>query len=555
MIFGAVIAGLCLGVGAAPAVPAAPAASAASAARSDEAVPPDSPWNHDWARGAVFYEIFVRSFADSDGDGIGDLNGLISKLDYLNDGDSTTIQDLGVDAIWLMPVFRSPSYHGYDTTDYEHINPDYGTDADFARLLDEAHRRGIRVIVDLVLNHTSSEHPWFRESASSPSSPRRNWYVWSMTDRGWGQPWNPKGDTWHPLHGAYYYGLFWEGMPDLNFRNPEVRKEMERIAWLWLARGIDGFRLDATRHLIETGAGKGQNDTPETHAFLKEFAAYVRSVKPGAVLVGENWTDTETIARYFGSTSRVSGGDELPMNFDFPLAESIVGGVKSEDASRIAATLSRVRAHYPQGATDAPFLANHDQVRLATQLGGEGGRLRCAAAILLTLPGAPFLYYGEEVGLENGPERGDEAKRTPMPWNASPVGGFTAGVPWHPFAPGRDRANVAAEMGDSTSLLWRYRELIRVRKGSSALRGGGIEMLAATAEGSPILAYVRDDGAERVLVAHNLSDRPERGGPFAIAARSFERLFADEGVGNPAGESGAIEVTLPAHAAGIWRLR
>jgi len=168
-----------------------------------------------WARGAVFYEIFVRSFQDSDGDGKGDFKGLVSRLDYL--------KDLGIDALWLMPVFASPSYHGYDTTDYETINPDYGSNADFALLLEKAHQRGIRVIVDLVLNHTSSQHPWFIESASSPGSPRRDWYIWSATDLHWPQPWNASADTWHPLNGAFFYGLFWAGMPDLNFRGGRPR--------------------------------------------------------------------------------------------------------------------------------------------------------------------------------------------------------------------------------------------------------------------------------------------------------------------------------------------
>src|SRR5207244_2543178 len=182
------------------------------------------PANQEWARGAVFYEIFVRSFADSDSDGKGDLNGLISKLDYLNDGNPATTNDLGVDAIWLTPIFQSPSYHGYDTTDYETIEKDFGSNADFQHLLQEAHRRGIRVILDFVMNHTSSEHPWFIDSASSPTSPKRNWYFWSATNPGWTQPWG--GDpSWHFLNGAYYSGVFWSGMPDLNYRPPDMNDE------------------------------------------------------------------------------------------------------------------------------------------------------------------------------------------------------------------------------------------------------------------------------------------------------------------------------------------
>src|SRR5262245_24492704 len=216
-----------------------------------------SQWKNDWARGAVFYEVFVRSFADSNGDGIGDLRGLTAKLDYLNDGDPATDGDLGVDALWLMPVFDSPSYHGYDTVDYEKIEPDYGTGEDFDRFLAEAHRRGIRVILDFVMNHSSSQHPWFVESASSPTSARRDWYVWRADDPGWTQPFPGGGSnhTWHAKNGAFFYGIFWSGMPDLNFSTPAVRQEIERLAASWLARGVDGFRLDATRHLFANGPG------------------------------------------------------------------------------------------------------------------------------------------------------------------------------------------------------------------------------------------------------------------------------------------------------------
>ncbi|HSN87979.1 MAG TPA: alpha-amylase family glycosyl hydrolase, partial [Thermoanaerobaculia bacterium] len=277
-----------------------------------EAAEPVPSWDHDWARGAVFYEVFVRSFQDSNGDGIGDLPGLISRLDYLNDGNPATDTDLGVDALWLMPVFNSPSYHGYDTVDYESIEPDYGTTADFQRLLDEAHRRGIRVIVDLVVNHSSAQHPWFIESSASPRSSYRDWYVWRADNPGWKQPWGGSNDTWHEKNGAFYYGVFWGGMPDLNYFTPAVREEMKRIAALWLRRGVDGFRLDATRHLFANGPGEGQNDQPETHVYLKEFSEHVRKASPHAVLVGENWTQTPIIARYF---------DDLPMNFNFPLAE------------------------------------------------------------------------------------------------------------------------------------------------------------------------------------------------------------------------------------------
>jgi glycosidase len=503
-----------------------------------------------WANGAVFYEVFVRSFQDSDGDGNGDLKGLISRLDYLNDGDPATGNDLGVDALWLMPVFASPSYHGYDTVDYEKINPNYGTNADFEKLIAESHKRGIKIVVDLVLNHTGAGHPWFVQSASSPSSPKRDWYVWSPTDLHWAQPWNPDGQTWHERKGAFYYGLFWSGMPDLNYRAPAVREEVKRIAALWLGRGVDGFRLDAARYLFEEGPGAGQNDLPETHAFWKEFASHVRSVKPEATLIGENWTETPIIASYYGSTQAVPGGDELPLNFDFPLASRIVEGVRAGEAGGIVAKLAEIKSTYPPGATDVPFLTNHDQRRVASELRDDPGRLRSAAAVLLTLPGTPFLYYGEEVGLENGPDRGDEAKRTPMPWDSSPGGGFTSGEPWYDFAPGKQTANVAAQTGDPGSLLSRYRKLIRARHASAALSRGALEPLARS---GPLLAFLRTDGAERVLVMHNLGDRPDSA-TLAVAAAGAEPLFADPGVSVDF-SGGQARVTMAPHASGSFRLR
>lgn len=504
-----------------------------------------------WCRGAVFYEIFVRSFADSDGDGVGDFRGLSGKLDYLNDGDSTTTSDLGINAIWLMPVFRSPSYHGYDVTDYEHVNSAYGTEADFDSLLARAHRRGIRVILDLVLNHTSSKHPWFLDAASSPRSRHRNWYIWRNDDPGWTQPWG-SNPTWHKGGGAYYYGIFWGGMPDLNFRNPEVCAEMERVAALWLRRGVDGFRLDATRHLVERGPDVGESDTPETHAFLKKFAAAVRKVKPEAVLVGENWTDAKTIARYYGSTKQLPEGDELPMNFNFPLAAAVVEGVRDRDGRRIESAIGEMRAAYPAGVLDAPFLTNHDMERVATQLGNDPGKMRVAAAILLTLPGTPFLYYGEEVGLSNGPTPGDESKRTPMPWNSGRGGGFTSGKPWFAFAPGLDTDNVSLEDRDARSLLTHYRGWVASRHNSLVLREGDLWLLPGGAP-SGILAFLRTRGKENVLVAHNLTDKQVSFRPIMTWVNHAELLH--ESGGARASGQGIPTLVLPPFASGAWKVR
>jgi glycosidase len=520
------------------------AACTSAPVSAPEAAPRVAQWDHEWARGAVFYEVFVRSFADSNGDGKGDLAGLTAKLDYL--------KDLGVDALWLMPVFQSPSYHGYDTTDYETINPDYGTGADFDRLLAEAHRRGIRVIVDFVMNHTSAQHPWFLDSASAPTSQHRDWYVWRADDPGWTQPWGGANHTWHEKNGAYYYGVFWGGMPDLNFSTLAVRQEMERLSALWLSRGVDGFRLDATRHLFANGPGDLQNDQPETHEFLKEFAASVRGRYPKAVLVGENWTETPIIVKYYGSTDEVKGGDELPMSFDFPLAEKIVQGVKAGDASGIAAKIQEIQSLYPPGVIDAPFLTNHDQIRLADQVGTVEHN-RSAAAILLTLPGAPFLYYGEEIGLHNIPGGKDEYKRTPMPWDDSPGSGFTKGTPWFDFAPGKETANVATESGDPDSLLSWYRRLIHVRHSSAALRKGSLKLLSSADQS--VLAFVREAGKERVLVIHNLSGGEVEAGPFDVPGSRAEVLLASAGLAAPSRAAGGWTVRLPAGATGAWRLQ
>jgi alpha-amylase len=509
--------------------------------------PAASPQDHDWARGAVFYEVFVRSFADSNGDGVGDLQGLISKLDYLNDGNPSTDRDLGVNALWLMPVFESPSYHGYDVVDYETIDREYGTNADFERLLAEAHERGIRIIVDFVMNHSSSQHPWFVESASSPSSPRRDWYVWRADDPGWTQPWGGTNRVWHEKNGAYYYGVFWGGMPDLNFATPAVREEMKRLAGLWISRGVDGFRLDATRHLFANGPGPMQNDQPETHECLDEFGDHVRSVNPQTVLVGENWTDTPAIAQYFR---------DLPMNFNFPLAEAILEAVGSGEAAGIAAKLSEMADLYPPDALDAPFLTNHDMIRVATQLGNDPAKLRSAAAVLLTLPGAPFLYYGEEVGLQNaGTERPDELKRTPMPWDASPGGGFTTGQPWHRFAPGRETANVASQTGDPGSLLSHYRRLIRARTSSPALQKGTLRLLSPENRSTPVLAFVREHAGERVLVIHNVSATEAEAGPYVVEGRAAEALLVPPGTAAPVRGAEGWTVRLPTGGSGIWRVR
>ncbi|MGZ3444744.1 MAG: alpha-amylase family glycosyl hydrolase, partial [Myxococcaceae bacterium] len=336
---------------------------------------------------------------------------------------------------------------------------------------------------------------------------------------------------------------------DLNLRTPAVRAEAKRIAEFWLARGVDGFRLDAARHLIETGPGDGQSDSAETHAFWKEFAAYVRSVRPEAVLVGEAWTETPKIAPYYGATDVVPGGDELALNFDFPLAKQVVQGVNMGEALGIAQTLREIADTYPPGATDVPFLTNHDMRRVASVFKGDPGKLRSAAAVLLTLPGTPFLYYGEEIGLLNGTEDGDEAKRTPMPWDGAAGGGFTTGKPWFRFAPGQASTNVAAQTGDPRSLLSHYRQWIRARHASPALSRGAIRVVLGQ---GPVLAFVRTQAQERVLVIHNLGSEPQALSLEVEGARAEPLLATDGARGTRDG--GTVRVVLPPYASAALKL-
>ena len=301
------------------------------------------------------------------------------------------------------------------------------------------------------------------------------------------------------MNGAYFYGIFSGGLPDLNLENPSVREEVKAIASFWIERGVDGFRLDAARHLIEDGPGELQANTPGTHAFWREFAAHVRAIAPEALLVGENWTSTENIAPYFGSTAAVPGGDELPMSFNFPLAGAILQAVRTGDPAPIAATLADIARLYPAGVLDATFITNHDTPRVATELGSDPAHLRSAAALLLMLPGSPFLYYGEEIGLVGG--KPDPNIRTPMPWNDHEAGGgFTTGTPWRPFAKGREEANVAAQSRDPGSLLAHYRRLVHLRASSPALRRGTIAVLDQGARNKQVLAFVDGQQDPRLML-------------------------------------------------------
>lgn len=444
-----------------------------------------------WWNDTVFYEVFVRSFQDSDGDGVGDINGLISRLDYLNDGDPETTDDLGVTGIWLMPIMESPSYHGYDVVDYYQIDQEYGTSEDFQRLLEEAHARGIKVIVDLVMNHTSRDHPWFQESLD-PDSERRDWYIWADEDPGYRGPWGQQ--VWHKADGGYYYGLFWEGMPDLNLENPAVTEEMYRIARYWLVdMGVDGFRLDAIKHIVEQGAI--QENTPATHTWLQGFYAYYKGIDPQAFTVGEAWTGTQQVVDYTG--------DEVDIAFQFDLAQSLISASQVGLGSLVTKMQSEIVDSFPPGQY-ATFLTNHDQNRVLSQLNGDEGAAKVAASMLLTSPGVPFIYYGEEIGMMG--EKPDQDIRLPMQWTAEGAGaGFTEGDPWRPPYEDYPDRNVAAQENDPDSLLNHYRRLIQLRSEHPALWDG--EWTLIDARPGRLYATLRYDDDEILLVLINPSSR------------------------------------------------
>lgn len=449
-----------------------------------------------WTRGAVCYEIFVRSFFDSDGDGIGDFNGLTQKLDYINDGNPATQRDLGARCVWLMPIMPSPSYHGYDATDYYRVNPQYGTDADFKRFVAEAHRRGIRVLIDMVLNHASSEHPYFKEALLYPTSPYRDWWRFAPTPQGQG-PWG--NVAWHknPYRDEYYYGVFWQGMPDLNYDYAPVREEAKKVATFWLREmGVDGFRLDAIPYLVEEGQRLA--GTPGTHAFFREYAAHVRSVAPESFTIGEVWDSVGAMLPYYP--------DQLDGHFAFELSNAIVDGVRSGNAKGLFAGYLRLQAALPAERW-SPFLRNHDQTRTATEFRGHVARQKLAATLLLTLPGLPFVYYGEEIGMTG--DKPDPRLRTPMQWNAGRAAGFTSGQPWEPLQPDSSAITVAAQDNDPASLLNLFRRLIHLREASPALAGGTLVPLQTT--DTSVAAWIRTDGARPVFVVANLSDMPRTG--------------------------------------------
>jgi len=470
---------------------------------------------NEWWRDAVGYEIFVRSFQDTDGNGIGDLKGIAQRLDHL--------VSLNVDLVWLMPIHPSPSYHGYDVVDYRDVNPDYGTLADLDALVAAARERGIRIIIDLLLNHSSDRHPWFLESRKGPGNPKYDWYSWRDTaPSGWSRPWDG-APVWHQLGERFYYGLFWGGMPDINIANPAVQAEMEDIMDFWVKRGLAGFRIDAIRYLMETPDGQNA-DTLETHAYLKGLRKRIDAKLPGTLLLGEAWTNAEDQAVYAGE------GDELHLAFSFDMASSIVETARDGVRSRLNQMLDRSAEAFKDRGFEAPFLTNHDMARVAREMMKDPLKLRVAAAIMLASPGTPFLYYGEEIGMVGGAAREDENKRTPMHWDATPKGGFTTGEPWWPMSDEAKGSDVATQSADAGSLLALYRRLVPVRKQNLALRRGDQKRIDQKG-GKGVVSFVRTAGDERVLVVANVDKLAVPA--FQIVVPGKPEVLASEGLDMP----------------------
>lgn len=466
------------------------------------------------SKNGVYYEVYVNSFYDSNGDGHGDLKGLTQKLNYLNDGNPNTKKDLEVNGIWLMPITASPSYHKYDVTDYYKVDPQYGNMADLHKLVKEAHKRGIKVIMDLVINHTGSDHPWFQEASKDPNSKYHDYYIWAdentdLNEKGaWGQQvWykNPNGP-------GYFYSTFWSGMPDLNFDNQEVRSEMINVGKYWLKQGVDGFRLDAAMHIYP---GQTQQGAEKNYAWWQEFRSAMEKVNPHVYLAGEVWDSTQTIAPYFKSI------DSL---FNFNLGGSIVNSIKNgadQGVASSAQSMQDLYTSYNPNAIDAPFLTNHDQNRVMSELSGDTNKAKMAASVLLTLPGNPFIYYGEELGMKG--QKPDELIREPFRWFNTDRAGQTA---WETpvYNTENNGVSVQEETNDPNSMLSHYRTMIRLREDHEALVKGKIE--AIQANNPNIIAFKRTSAHESLAVYHNISNAPTTVSLSGIPAGQAKVVFS-----------------------------
>lgn len=448
----------------------------------------------------VYYEVFVRAFADSDGDGIGDFNGLTSKLDYL--------KELGIDGLWLMPINASPSYHGYDVTDYESLNSDYGTEEDFKKLLDEAHKRDIKVIMDFVVNHTSKEHPWF-QSAINEGDYQDFYHFKEASDdsiKTAHSPWNTP--VWHPLSDSkYYYGVFSDSMPDLNYENPNVRQAIKEAASKWLKLGVDGFRLDAAVHIY--GEYEYENlDQHEAHnlEWWNDFARACEAVNPNVYLVGEAWDGDEPLASYV---------QPFDTKFNFTVQSDLMYAIKNtlsvdSHGEDLASSLQALYESYDAVDTnylDGVFASNHDQNRIMSDL-IVPGKVRLLPHIYLTLPGNPYIYYGEELGMKGN--KPDELIRLDFKWtddytNAPNCNWSIAegGQDYHTI--NEDVPSLAAQKNENDSIYNLYKTLIELRKTHEALSMGQYEAIAT--QNPSILGYRRYTDNEDLVIFHNLTSK------------------------------------------------
>ena len=480
-----------------------------------------------WERG-IIYQIYPRSFKDTNGDGIGDLRGIHSKLDYL--------QWLGVDAIWISPIFPSPmADFGYDVSNYTDIDPIFGTLADFDALLADVHARGVKLLLDYVPNHTSDRHPWFVESRSSRNSARRDWYIWRDPAPDGGPPNNWRANfggrawEWDEKTGQYYYHAFLKEQPDLNWRNAETRRAMLDVLRFWLARGVDGFRVDVMHHLIKDTEFRDNPPNPEwepsmspyrelltTHTAdlpeVQEIVAQMRGVieeYDDRMLVGEIYLPVERLMAYYGASGQ---GAHLPFNFQLIRLPW--------KAKEIAQAVERYEALLPSYAWPNWVLGNHDKPRIVTRAGASQARV--AAMLLLTLRGTPTMYYGDEIGMRDVPippsqvqdpfEKnvpglglGRDPVRTPMQWSGESWADFSTARPWLPLAENFKTVNVSAARDDSTSLLTLYRRLIELRRAEPALSVGDYASLPS---GEDLMAYIRKTGGRRLLIALNFGAQP-----------------------------------------------
>ena len=511
----------------------------------------------DWYKDAIFYEVYVRGFFDLNNDGVGDFRGLTAKLDYL--------EWLGIDCIWLLPFYESPLRDGgYDISDFCAVLPDYGTIEDFKEFLALAHSKGMRVIADLVVNHTSDHHLWFQEARRSSSSPKRDWYVWSDSDQRYPEARIIFNDTersnwtWDETAGRFYWHRFFSHQPDLNYDNPEVRQAMLDVVSFWLHLGIDGFRVDAVPYLFEKDGTSCEN-LPETHDFLRTLRKHVDVHYPNALLLAEANQWPEDVVQYFGE------GDEFQMAYHFPIMPRLFMALRQEDRRPIVEILERTPA-IPDGCQWGMFLRNHDELtlemvtdeerdylyaeyandkrmrlnvgirrRLAPLMENGRRRIELLHALLFSLPGSPFLYYGDEIGMGDNIYLGDrDGVRTPMQWTADRNAGFSQGDFARLYFPiimdpvyGYQAVNVEAQQRYSTSLLNWVREMIHLRKRHPVFGRGTLMFIKP--ENRKVLAFVRKSSAETVLCVFNLSQSAQ---PVQLNLKEYQGCMPLEMIGN-----------------------